>query len=39
MKSAFHMNMMLLTILRTKAAYCCHMQDESFADLKGDNEY
>ena len=33
----FHMNLMLLTILRTKAAYCYH-QGESFADLKEDNE-
>ena len=32
------MNLMLLTIFCTKAAYCCH-KNKSFADLKEDNEY
>jgi len=38
MKHAFHMNVMLLNNLFTKALYCCQ-QNESFADLNEDNEY
>ena len=32
------MNLMLVMMLCTKAAYCCH-QNESSAGLKEDNEY
>ena len=38
MKSAFHMNVMLLMMLITKAAYSRH-QNKSFAYLKENNEY